>query len=85
MLQAHGRSAKLFEGLERQEWFARLNKFARQHDLELQHYILSSGIEEMIRGCSIHSAFHKIYASKYIYLGEIAAWPGVAINYATKT
>jgi hypothetical protein len=39
----------------------------------------------MIRGCSIQSAFHKIYASKFIYEGDVAAWPGVAINYTTKT
>ena len=26
-----------------------------------------------------------IYASKYIYEGDVAAWPGVAINYTTKT
>ena len=42
---------------------------------------MSSGIEEMIRGCTIQNAFHKIYAAKFIYNGEIAAWPGVAINY----
>jgi hypothetical protein len=62
-----------------------MNSFAQQHGLNLQHYIISSGIEEMIRGCSIQDAFHKIYASKYIYDGEVAAWPGVAINYTTKT
>jgi hypothetical protein len=39
----------------------------------------------MIRGCSIQSVFHQVYASKYIYEGEVAAWPGVAINYTTKT
>lgn len=85
MLRAHGRDAKLFEGLDGQQWFNRVNKFAFQHGLHLQHYIISSGIEEMICGCSIQTAFHKIYASKYIYQGEVAAWPGVAINYTTKT
>jgi len=62
-----------------------MNKFAMEHGLELLHYIVSSGIEEMIRGCSIQSAFHRIYASKYIYDEDVAAWPGVAINYTTKT
>lgn len=85
MLQAHGRSAKLFDGLDGRQWFKRVNEFAAQHGLDLQHYIISSGIEEMIRGCSIQSAFHRIYASKYICQGEAAAWPGVAINYTTKT
>jgi hypothetical protein len=39
----------------------------------------------MIHGCSIQGAFHKIYASKFIYEEDVAAWPGVAINYTTKT
>lgn len=85
MLREHGRSAPLFPGLDDKIWFKRMNNFAEQQGLELQHYIISSGIEEMIRGCSIQDAFHKIYASKYFYDGEVAAWPAVAINYTTKT
>ena len=85
MLREHGEGAKLFNGLDGKAWFNRINQFASQHGLELLHYIVSSGIEEMIRGCSIQSAFRRIYASKYIYDGDVAAWPGVAINYTTKT
>jgi len=85
MLREHGRNAPLFPGLEGKHWFERVNRFAEKQGLELKSYIISSGIEEMIRGCSIQDAFHKIYASKYIYEGEAAAWPGVAINYTTKT
>ena len=85
MLREHGREARLFDGLDGEAWFTRINAFAKEHGLDLQHYIVSSGIEEMIRGCSIQGAFHRIYASKYIYDGEVAAWPGVAINYTTKT
>ena len=66
MLRDHGKGAKLFDGLDDMKWFNRMNQFASQHGLELQHYIISSGIEEMIRGCSIQSAFRMIYASKYI-------------------
>jgi phosphoserine phosphatase len=85
MLRDHGKGANLFGGLDGLLWFTRMNQFAALHGLELQHYIVSSGIEEMIRGCAIQSAFRRIYASKYIYDGEVAAWPGVAINYTTKT
>ncbi len=85
MLRKHGLNAPLFLGLDSKRWFKRINTFADEQGLELQHYIISSGIEEMIRGCSIQDAFHKIYASKYIYEGDIASWPGVAINYTTKT
>jgi hypothetical protein len=39
----------------------------------------------MIRGCSIHDAFQRIFASKFIYHDDLASWPGVGINYTTKT
>jgi hypothetical protein len=39
----------------------------------------------MILGCPISDAFVRVFASKFIYEGEHAAWPGVAINYTTKT
>jgi 2-hydroxy-3-keto-5-methylthiopentenyl-1-phosphate phosphatase len=85
MLHEHGQHAPLFDGLAELAWFTRINAFAERHGLLLQHYIISSGIEEMIRGCTIQEAFHKIYASKFIYNDDVAAWPGVAINYTTKT
>ena len=85
MLRDHGRAAPLFNGLKDLSWFNRINSFAKRQGLDLQHYIISSGIEEMIRGCTIQNAFHCIYASKYIYNGDVASWPGVAINYTTKT
>jgi phosphoserine phosphatase len=59
MLQEHGRKARLFPGLDGKRWFDRINRFAVQSGLELQHHIVSSGIEEMIRGCSMQDAFHK--------------------------
>jgi hypothetical protein len=85
VLREHGRNASLFNGLHGGAWFTRVNDFAARCGLELQHYIVSSGIEEMIRGCVIQGEFHRIFASKFIYRGEVAAWPGVAINYTTKT
>lgn len=85
MLRAHGRDAKFFPGLADRSWFTRINRFAEEHGLELQHFIVSSGIEEMIRGCAIEAEFERIFASKYIYEGDVAAWPGVGINYTTKT
>lgn len=82
----HGKGAPLFPGLEDFSWFERINTHARGQGLELEHYIISSGIYEMIDGCSIRDAFHKVFASKFIYDGNgLASWPGVGINYTTKT
>ncbi len=83
-LREAGRSTPLFEGVS--EWFDRINDHAREIDLSLEHYVVSSGILEMIEGCAIAAKFKHIFASKFIYdENDVAIWPGIAINYTTKT
>lgn len=85
-LRQHGRSAALFNGLSGGEWFRRINLYAQDLGLTLDHYVISSGNFEMIEGCPIFECFRKVFASRYIFdeNGD-AKWPGVAINYTTKT
>ncbi len=83
-LRAMGRSVRLFDGLE--SWFDRVNEYGRAKGLNVQHYVNSSGIREMIEGTPIADKFHKIYASTFLYNEEGEAyWPAVAINYTNKT
>jgi phosphoserine phosphatase len=84
-LRSHGDAAPLFPGLADKSWFARINAHAAERGLALEHYIVSSGIHEMIEGCAIRDAFRQVFASKFIYVDGVAAWPGVGINYTTKT
>lgn len=84
-LRRHGEEAPLFPGLADKSWFARINAHAAERGLVLEHYIVSSGIHEMIEGCAIRDAFRQVFASKFIYVEGVAAWPGVGINYTTKT
>ncbi|MGD2132626.1 MAG: HAD family hydrolase [Maricaulaceae bacterium] len=84
-LSEHGRNAPLFPGLADGGWFERMNAHADSAGLALDHYIVSSGILEMIAGCPIAKRFKHIFASKFIYEDDVAAWPAVAINYTTKT
>ena len=84
-LRAHGSNIPLFKGLKDQSWFNRINSHGANNGLGLKHYIISSGLEEMIRGCSIFQVFRHVFASKFIYEDDIATWPGAAINYTTKT
>ncbi len=84
-LRNHGKKAELFPGLEDKSWFQRINEYARDDDLLLEHYIISSCIQEMIDGCPIRGQFSHVFASKFIYKDGNAIWPGVAINYTTKT
>lgn len=84
VLRKHGSCAPLFPGLD--TWFARIDAHARDRGLCLEHYVISSGNEEMIRGCSIFGNFRKVFASRFVYddRGQ-AIWPAIAINYTTKT
>ncbi len=80
----YGNNVKLFDGVD--TWFDRINHFAKTLDIVLEHYIISSGIKEMLEGTSIADKFEHIYACSFIYdQNGVAKWPGVAINYTTKT
>ena len=83
-LRRHGGEPSYFDGVE--SWFARIDSFAADQGLELDHYVVSSGIEEMIEGCSIYPRFARVFASRFIYneKGE-AVWPAGAVNYTNKT
>jgi hypothetical protein len=80
----YGRSVGLFKGVE--DWFGRIDSYAKGKGALMEHYIISSGIREMIEGTSIARNFKDIFASSFIYdeNGE-AKWPAMAINYTNKT
>lgn len=84
-LQAYGKSIPLFPGVV--DWFDAINRFASDQGIALSHYIVSSGLEEMIRGTPVAKHFKKIFGCRYHYdeaTGH-AKWPAVAIDYTTKT
>jgi hypothetical protein len=64
-LREHGREADLFPGLADGSWFDRMNAFAAEANLQLEHYVISSGILEMIEGCCIFPRFARVFASKF--------------------
>ncbi|MFA5343449.1 MAG: HAD family hydrolase [Kiritimatiellia bacterium] len=80
----YGAKVSLFEGVE--EWFSRINIYGKTQGAKIEHYIISSGIKEMIEGTPIKRYFKKIFASAFMYdQHEVAYWPAQAINYTTKT
>jgi len=80
----YGRNVKLFDGVR--PWFKRINDFGRKRGLHVEHYIVSSGIQEMIKASPIRRSFKKIFASSFIYDNSgVATWPALGINYTTKT
>jgi len=85
-LAEYGAQVKLFEGVE--EWFERIRAYGREHQVLVEHYIISSGLKEMIEGTKIarEGAFEKIYASAFFFNERgVAKWPAQAINYTSKT
>ena len=83
-----GRGVELFPGLVENgglSWFKNINSYAAQYGAVVKHYIISSGIKEMIEGTAIAGEFDKIFASTVMYdLYGAAHWPAQAINYTTK-
>lgn len=67
-------------------WFERINRIGEALGVEVEHYILSSGIKEIIEGTEIAKHFRKIYACEFMY-GEDGSikWPKFAVNYTAKT
>lgn len=75
---------ELFDGVE--DWFSRINRYGKEGGIKVSHYIISSGIREMIYGSRISKHFDNIYASSFCYDHHgIATWPALALNYTTKT
>lgn len=80
----YGSGITFFEGVD--TYFDRINAFAREKGVELEHYIISSGLREFISGTPIAKYFTNIYASGYRYdANGVAVWPALAINYTNKT
>ena len=83
-LVAQGKSVEFFKGVE--EWFDRINAYGEEAGVVVEHYVLSSGLKEMIEGTSIADKFTKIFASEFHYDGKgDAVWAKLAVNYTAKT
>ena len=83
-LKEFGSKVELFPGVK--TWFERINKYGEEHGVEVEHYIISSGLKEMIEGTVIADKFKKIYASSFYYDSDgVAIWPAQVVNYTDKT
>ena len=85
-LMEYGSKVKLYNGVD--EWFERIRQYGDEAGVIIEHYIISSGLKEMIEGTSVAKAgaFEKIYACSFLYnhRGE-AVWPSQMVNYTNKT
>lgn len=79
-----GKDLEFYNGVE--DWFSRINKIGDDLGLKVEHYIISSGLREIIEGSSIFQNFKEVFACEFLYdENGIACWPKNAVNYTTKT
>lgn len=79
-----GESVALYKGVS--TWFERINKFGEQYGVTVEHYIISSGITEIIEGTEIAKYFKAVYGCSFLYDDKgVAIWPAIAINFTQKT
>lgn len=85
-LAEYGANVELFPGVKK--WFERIREYGKEKGVIVEHYIISSGLKEMIEGTSVAKAgaFEKIYASSFYYNDSgVAIWPAQVVNYTSKT
>lgn len=83
-LNSCGSKVKLFEGVK--DFFVRINQMANSLGFEAEHYIISSGLKEIIKGTEIAKYFKEVYACEFHYdMDGIADFPAYVVNYTMKT
>ncbi len=83
-LNSLGKDINFFPGVL--TWFERVNEYGKKIGLKIEHYIVSSGLREIIKGTPISKYFKEIYACEFLYNEDgNAIWPKMSVNYTAKT
>jgi hypothetical protein len=86
-LVAQGRHVEMYPGVE--AWFDAIGGYvkehAQSHGVVLRHYLISSGLTEIIEGTSIYKRFHNVFASEYWFEAYDLPYPKRVITDTGKT
>ena len=83
-LAEYGSQVALFPGVE--DWFKRIRDYGDDKGIIVEHYIISSGLKEMIEGTTIAKEFKELYATSFYFDDDgVAVWPAQVVNYTNKT
>jgi phosphoserine phosphatase len=86
-LVKQGRSVALYPGVP--EWFDEIAAYiklrAETHGVSLRHYLVSSGLTEIIEGTPIRKHFHNVFASEYWFEAYEVPFPKRVITDTGKT
>ena len=83
-LADYGSKVALFPGVDK--WFDRIREYGAEKGIIIEHYIISSGLKEMIEGTPIAKEFKELYATSFYFDEDgVAVWPAQVVNYTNKT
>ena len=86
-LVAQGKRVAFYPGVE--AWFDAIAKYvkehAQSHGVHLRHYLISSGLTEIVEGTSIYKRFHNVFASEYWFEAYELPYPKRVITDTGKT
>ncbi len=81
-----GKNVELFPGVN--AWFGMINDYISQQSnntIEARHYLVSSGLREIVEGTSIYNEFHNVFASEYLFEAYELPYPKRVITDTSKT
>lgn len=86
-LVAQGKRVEFYPGVE--TWFDAIAGYvkshAQSHGVHLRHYLISSGLTEIVEGTSIYKRFHNVFASEYWFEAYELPYPKRVITDTGKT
>jgi phosphoserine phosphatase len=86
-LVAQGRKVEFFPGID--TWFDAVARYVKDHaqsnGVQLRHYLVSSGLMEIVEGTSIYKRFHNVFASEYEFEAYELPYPKRVITDTGKT
>lgn len=86
-LVAQGAAVEFYPGVS--EWFDATADYVRKNttsqDVTLRHYLISSGLTEIVEGTPIYKKFHNVFASEYWFDAYDLPFPKRVITDTGKT
>ncbi len=86
-LVAQGARVAFYPGVE--DWFDAVAAYVKSHTqsqgVQIRHYLVSSGLTEIVEGTSIYKRFHNVFASEYWFEAYDLPYPKRVITDTGKT
>lgn len=85
-LVTQGRDIEFCPGVEK--WFDLINAYVKKKsngNVSVRHYLISSGLKEIIEGTKIYNKFHNVFASEYYFEAYELPYPKRVITDTSKT